>query len=397
MSLPFATVQSVRSRAKTFLDDMGQEMYDMDEVIQLCLVALYADGHVLLEGNPGMGKTDLVKSLARRLGLPDGRIQFTPDLMPADITGTRMPDFEQGYAGQLLFRRGPIFTSLLLADEINRATPKTQSALLEAMAERQVTVLGEKYRLDMDAQGRPNLPFMVLATQNPIDHEGVYELPEAQLDRFLFKIEMPLPRGSTLQDIMRKRSQIDFKRANGQGQSPQHNHDGGLGGDNAVRSYLTLRNYIKEIEATPTLMIHIVNIVLASNGQMEEESIRALPRKQREDLELLRGFFRFGLGPRSAIGLVLAAKAWSLLWGENTTSAADGGNLAHVLIPTLRHRLHLKFDWEDGYAKYKQSKLDSDSDWVGHFLIDFALATAPDEKGYRKIMESQIAKIAKAR
>ncbi|MCB0128566.1 MAG: AAA family ATPase, partial [Caldilineaceae bacterium] len=168
--------------AGTALTIVQEDMKDLDEVVRLCFVALYTNGHVLLEGNPGLGKTALVRALGDTLGFAKGRIQFTPDLMPADITGTYIPIPRDGLM-TLEFRPGPINTSLLLADEINRATPKTQSAMLEAMAEKQVTVLGESRKLPV--------PFMVLATQNPIDHEGTYTLPEAQSDRFMFKLLMP--------------------------------------------------------------------------------------------------------------------------------------------------------------------------------------------------------------
>src|ERR1041384_948191 len=173
---------------------VGEELYGLETVIRLSLAALFGGGHVLLEGNPGLGKTELVKRLARVMNLKAGRIQFTPDLMPADITGTLMPTGNGG----LRFQSGPIFTSLLLADEINRATPKTQSAMLGAMAEKKVTVLGEAHALPS--------PFVVLATQNPIDHEGTYNLPAAQADRFMFKVRMPVPDGATLKRILRKRA-----------------------------------------------------------------------------------------------------------------------------------------------------------------------------------------------
>ena len=187
-------VAHARRHTSHVLDAVGEELYGVETVIKLSLAALFSGGHVLLEGNPGLGKTELVKRLARVLNLKAGRIQFTPDLMPADITGTLMPTGDGG----LRFQSGPIFTSLLLADEINRATPKTQSAMLEAMAEKKVTVLGEEHVLPS--------PFVVLATQNPIDHEGTYNLPAAQADRFMFKVRMPVPDGPTLKRIVHKRA-----------------------------------------------------------------------------------------------------------------------------------------------------------------------------------------------
>src|ERR1700752_998529 len=187
-------VAHARRHTAHIIDAVGEELYGVVTVIKLSLAALLSGGHVLLEGNPGLGKTELVKRLARVLNLRAGRIQFTPDLMPADITGTLMPS---GNGGRR-FHSCPRFTSLLLADEINRATPKTQSAMLEAMAEKKVTVLGEEHALPS--------PFVVLATQNPIDHEGTYNLPAAQADRFMFKVRMPVPDGPTLKRIVRKRS-----------------------------------------------------------------------------------------------------------------------------------------------------------------------------------------------
>ena len=187
-------VAHARRHTAHVIDAVAEELYGVETVIKLSLAALLSGGHVLLEGNPGLGKTELVKRLARVMNLKAGRIQFTPDLMPADITGTLMPTGNGG----LRFQSGPIFTSLLLADEINRATPKTQSAMLEAMAEKKVTVLGEEHALPS--------PFVVLATQNPIDHEGTYNLPAAQADRFMFKVRMPVPDGPTVKRIVRKRA-----------------------------------------------------------------------------------------------------------------------------------------------------------------------------------------------
>src|SRR5262249_22920266 len=187
-------VAHARRHASHVVKAVGEELYGLEAVIKLALAALFGGGHVLLEGNPGLGKTELVKRLARVLNLKAGRIQFTQYLMPADITGTLMPTGQGG----LRFQSGPIFTSLLLADEINRATPKTQSAMLEAMAEKRVTVLGEEHALPT--------PFVGLATQNPTDPEGTYNLPAAQADRFMFKVRMPVPDGPTVKRIVRKRA-----------------------------------------------------------------------------------------------------------------------------------------------------------------------------------------------
>jgi MoxR-like ATPase len=368
--------ESYRRFAADLLAAVGQTMYDVDEVVQLCTVALYTRGHVLLEGNPGMGKTELVKALGEVLQLPFGRIQFTPDLMPADITGTRMPDFDGDNHGRWTFQPGPVFTSLLLADEINRATPKTQSALLEAMAERQVTVLGSQYRLDREQDGRRELPFMVLATQNPIDHEGTYDLPEAQTDRFMFKILMKPPTGNTLHRIIEKQSQ---NRENKVGASPPAR----LPVDRAasLRLYHELHQAVKTINPMPSLATHIVNMVLASNGQFSE--LNGLSGSQISELRKLVPYFRFGLGPRAAFMLMLGAKAWSLFWGQNSNTA-DGLDLAHILAPTLRHRLQMKFDWQRDFAR--EQKIDPDADlpfYQARFLRRFAEVAAPENNRYR--------------
>ena len=173
--------------------EIGKAIVGQDDVVEGVLIGLSANGHILLEGQPGLGKTMLVRSLSKALSLDFSRIQFTPDMMPADVTGTNV--LAQGDGGRAFeFRRGPVFAHILLADEINRATPKTQSALLEAMQERSVTVGGKKHILDE--------PFLVMATQNPIEQEGTYPLPEAQLDRFFFKLLVPFPTKQELSDIV---------------------------------------------------------------------------------------------------------------------------------------------------------------------------------------------------
>ena len=375
-----AELQNIRQEAEAMLAQVTQTMFGLDKVIKLCLVALYADGHVLLEGNPGLGKTALVKSLAELLGFQYGRIQFTPDLMPADITGTMMPDLKGGRPEIWRFQPGPIFTQLLLADEINRASPKTQAALLEAMAEYQVTVLGEKHALVTyedggRGKGEPKTPFMVLATQNPIDHQGVYELPEAQIDRFLFKIIMPTPDAQTLMAIMHKEAdERENQQSRGASQARflfrEH--------------FADIRRYGRSIAAAPSLKRHIINMVLASNGQIRQ--LKDISRDQKKKVQDLAPLFRFGLGPRAAIGLLKAAKVWSLLWGQNLDAVANGDDLAPVLVPTLRHRLHLQYGWEDDFDS-KAHQVHGFEDSLAGLVIALARATMPNRDSYREFFE----------
>jgi len=347
------------------------QMYGIDEVTRLCLVAFYTGGHVLLEGNPGLGKTELVKTLGGVLKLPFGRIQFTPDLMPSDITGTYMPDLEKP-GGALSFRPGPVFTNLLLADEINRATPKTQSAMLEAMAERQVTVLGEKRPLEE--------PFMVLATQNPIDQEGTYNLPEAQADRFMFKLAMPVPVSETLRLILNKTTgktaepiQTGAEEAAGAHLLPRDHAD-------SHRKYTELRRLIEEVVPIPSLETHVLNMFLATNGRFDD--LEDLDGKQKERVKRLVGeLVTYGLGPRATICLMLGAKAWSLLFNREATHA-EGPGLAAVVIPTLRHRLKLDLDWSDRYREMVAAAPANEDALYEKLLADFCLHTAPRSGAY---------------
>nr|WP_243436040.1 AAA family ATPase [Acanthopleuribacter pedis] len=350
-------------------------MFGVETVGKLCLVAFYSEGHVLLEGNPGLGKTELIKTLGRVLALPFGRIQFTPDLMPADITGTWMPDFEN--RNQLRFRQGPIFTNLLLADEINRATPKTQSAMLEAMAERQVTVLGERYQLDP--------PFFVLATQNPIDHEGTFALPEAQADRFMFKIAMPTPDNHTLRAILAKQtappnpeSGADLDRS----KLPRDVAD-------SKAKFAELGKRIRATEVLPSVEHHVLNLFAATNGRFNQ--LQGLTGPQTQQLKaLLDDALLYGFGPRAAVALQLGAKAWTLLFEDK--DQADAESLAHIIIPALRHRLQLSFDWLDRQprAENEPSRLSA----ADQFLVKLCGLCAPAEHAYRQRFEARLDQIA---
>lgn len=339
-------------------------MFGVEYVTKLCLVALYSEGHVLLEGNPGLGKTELIKTLGRVLALPFGRIQFTPDLMPADITGTWMPDFEN--RNRLNFRQGPIFTNLLLADEINRATPKTQSAMLEAMAERQVTVLGEQHTLAP--------PFFVLATQNPIDHEGTYALPEAQADRFMFKIAMPTPDNRTLRAILAKQTGASLPAT----PSAADNRHLPKDFDDSKAKFVELGKRIRALEVTGSVESHILNLFAATNGRFDQ--LQGLSERQAEELKtLLDGALLYGFGPRAAVALQLGAKAWTLLF--ETKDQADAESLAHIVVPALRHRLQLSFDWLDRQAEAGGG--------AEAFLKRLCSLCAPSDNAYRERFDAR--------
>src|SRR5262245_62896420 len=253
-------VAHARRHTAQAIDAVAEELYGLETVIKLSLAALLSGGHVLLEGNPGLGKTELVKRLAKVMNLKAGRIQFTPDLMPADITGTLMPTGNGG----LRFQSGPIFTSLLLADEINRATPKTESGMLEAMAEKKVTVLGEEHTLPS--------PFVVLATQNPVDHEGTYNLPAAQADRFMFKVRMPVPDGATLKRILRKRAGAaapDPQSGGPESTGPSGALDLPADARSAEELVREIAQVIRAIAPLPAVEAHVTNLYLATNRSFD--------------------------------------------------------------------------------------------------------------------------------
>jgi MoxR-like ATPase len=282
--------------------EVGKAVVGQAEPIAQLLAALVAGGHVLLEGVPGVAKTLLAKSLARALDLRFGRVQFTPDLMPADILGTSV---FRAHVGAFELRRGPIFTDVLLADEINRTPPKTQSALLEAMEERQVTLDGERLELGGD--------FFVVATQNPIEYEGTYPLPEAQTDRFMMKIRMGYPEADQEVEILR--------RAAVQGDG----HDLAAAGVEAVltRAELaSLRERARRLAVAPPLLDYVARLVRAS---------RQLAR------------VRLGGSPRAGVALLAAARARAVLRGAEWLSPDD---VKASAPPVLRHRLVLRPDAE---------------------------------------------------
>ncbi|MBM4060569.1 MAG: AAA family ATPase [Planctomycetes bacterium] len=276
------------------------------EVVDGVLCALFAGGHVLLEGVPGIGKTMLVRTLGDALHLQKGRIQFTPDLMPADVLGTMVLEEGLGSARAVRFQPGPIHTNLLLADEINRATPKTQSALLEAMQEQQATVGGQTRPLPR--------PFVVLATQNPVEQEGTYPLPEAQLDRFLFKLLVGYPREEEYAAILTRTT----------GGSPPK-----VPAVASADDVLQLRTLVREVPVPEVAQRLAVRLVMAT----QPKSPYATERVNR--------FVHLGSSPRGAQALVLAGKVHALCGGRFAVSADD---VCKAALPALRHRLLLNFE-----------------------------------------------------
>ena len=280
-----------------------------DDTIRKVLIAFFAGGHVLLEGVPGLGKTLLVKTLSHALGVSFKRIQFTPDLMPSDIVGTQVLAEISGRR-EFQFKQGPIFAHVVLADEINRATPKTQSAVLEAMEEKQVTVFGESHALES--------PFMVLATQNPIELEGTYPLPEAQLDRFFFKLLVVPPTPTQLREILKRTTGIetaDMKEV-----LPQ---DGG-------KLINEMKQLLRQVLIAPPIEDYVVRLVHATQPQYSPNSP-------------VRQYLRFGSSPRGAQSIILGAKGHALADGRVHVSYEDVEN---VLYPALRHRIILNFQAE---------------------------------------------------
>jgi MoxR-like ATPase len=298
------------SAAAERLDSVRREIAKVivgqDDVVQGVLICLLAGGHVLLEGVPGLGKTTLLRTLARTLRLKYSRIQFTPDLMPADIVGSMIIENDERGGKILRFQPGPIFANLVLADEINRATPKTQSALLEAMQERTVTSGTSTHELDQ--------PFLVMATQNPIEMEGTYPLPEAQLDRFLMKILVTYPTREELNRIVERTIQPEVE-------TPVPVMD--------REAILQVRSVCREVLVAQHVQDYAIHLVMATQPE------------QKEAHELARRYVRYGSSPRGAQALVECGRVLALIRGRFHLSVED---LQHVAPAVLRHRIILNFD-----------------------------------------------------
>jgi MoxR-like ATPase len=301
-----AKLQLAVDRLNSVRREIAKIIVGQDDVVEGVLICLLAAGHVLLEGVPGLGKTTLLRTLARALHLKYSRIQFTPDLMPADIVGSMIMETGEGGAKVLRFQPGPIFANLVLADEINRATPKTQSALLEAMQERTVTSGTTTHELER--------PFLVMATQNPIEMEGTYPLPEAQLDRFLMKILVTYPSREELNRIVERTIQRED-------QVPVSVMD-----REAINE---VRSVCREVLVAPHVQEYAIQLVMATQPE------------QKEAHELARKYVRYGSSPRGAQALVECGRVLALMRGRLHLSIED----VHQVAPAvLRHRIILNFD-----------------------------------------------------
>lgn len=303
--------QQLHEAAETYRKIKGEIskfIVGQDETVEQVLWAVFSGGHALLEGLPGLGKTMLVRTISDVMDLQFSRIQYTPDLMPTDITGTMMiqPD-EQGRQ-KFHFHPGPIFSNIVLADEINRATPKTQSSLLEAMQEQTVTVLGEMKRLPK--------PFFVLATQNPIELEGTYPLPEAQMDRFLLKINVEAPRREELKEIALRTTGLEEIVLNKQVDA---------------EFILNTQNLAKEIVLADHILDYAVSLILATSPDQESSP------------DIVKNNVRYGSGPRGLQSLIKVARVRALFSGRYHVSAGD---LKTAALPVLRHRIFLNFEGE---------------------------------------------------
>lgn len=304
--LPTISPERYAELAEQIEREVGKVIVGQDQLVRTIVTCLLAEGHALLEGVPGLGKTMLLKALSQAVDLPFSRVQFTPDLMPADIVGTQVLEEDDRGHKTFQFREGPVFASFVLADEVNRATPKTQSALLEAMQERAVTAGGQTRPLPR--------PFLVMATQNPLEMEGTYPLPEAQLDRFLLKAQVPFPSAEDLVTVL--------ERTTGTQSVTLH----------SVADAATLMAMIELTRQVPIashVLRHAVDLVVATHPDAATAP------------ELIRRYVRFGASPRGAQAMVLAGKVTALLDGRPNVSIAD---IREVAVAALRHRMVVGYE-----------------------------------------------------
>jgi len=296
-----ATYQNAGRIFKSFFEEIGKVIVGQNKVVEQVIIAILCEGHALIESNPGLGKTLMISTVSHAMNLKFSRIQCTPDLMPSDITGTNVIE-EHDNKKEFRFSPGPIFANVVLSDEINRASPKTQSALLEAMQEQQVTVGNDTFMLDR--------PFFILATQNPIEMEGTYPLPEAQLDRFLLKILVDYPSYEEEMEIINRYTKSEVPKTS-------------RGLDKTT--LLDLQKLTRQVPISEELKQRVLSIV-------------SMTRKDKEHIE-------YGASPRASIGLILSAKARALVQGRNFVSKED---IDYMAFPVLRHRLILTFEAERG-------------------------------------------------
>ncbi|MGN6506453.1 MAG: AAA family ATPase [Tepidisphaeraceae bacterium] len=338
-----AAVEKLQKAYHDLRAELGKVIVGQDAVIEELLIALFCRGHALLVGVPGLAKTLLISTLAKTLGLSFNRIQFTPDLMPSDITGTEVIEEDKATGSRALrFVRGPIFSNVILADEINRTPPKTQAALLEAMQEHQVTAGGKQHRLPQ--------PFFVLATQNPIEQEGTYPLPEAQLDRFMFNIHVGYPSED---------EEFNIVRMTTQNQKVELSHI--LSGEEVLQ--------LQEVVRRVPVADHVIRYAL--------QFTRLTRRGEGKVPDFVEEFVGWGAGPRASQYLILAGKARALLKGRYHVSTDD---IRHVAVPVLRHRIVTNFNAEAEGVR---------SDTIVKKLIDYIPRQQYDE------LDAQTAKMLK--
>jgi MoxR-like ATPase len=308
---PRTEIAAFQKDCRQLMDEVGKVIVGQQDTVVGVLICLLAGGHGLLEGVPGLGKTMLVRTLAEALELAFSRIQFTPDLMPADIVGTTVITEREGGRKDFEFRQGPIFANVVLADEINRATPKTQSALLEAMQEQSVTVAKKTHSLEA--------PFLVLATQNPLEMEGTYPLPEAQLDRFLLKLHVPFPTRGDLHTIL-ERTTVESMP--------------GVVPTVSRARVLEMRKVVRRVEVARHVQDYAIRLLQATHPDQPTAP------------EMVRQYVRYGASPRAAQAMLLGAKVRALLDADESRGHASKEDVAATCKPSMRHRIILNFEGE---------------------------------------------------